>query len=106
MNQPDRAGQGRGVALCPMQWDDLAAVESRGAEETVISGEVDVMIEFGSATIPHEKCQQIRPGAVVPLDKEDRDAVDIYVDGRIVAAGEVFVDDNKYCIRVSKLVAP
>jgi flagellar motor switch protein FliN/FliY len=42
---------------------------------------------------------------VVPLDKLAGDPVDIYVNGRLIARGEVLILNDNFCVRVAELVA-
>ena len=44
-------------------------------------------------------------GSVVELDKLAGDPVDVFVNGRLVARGEVLVLNDNFCIRVSEIVA-
>jgi flagellar motor switch protein FliN/FliY len=42
---------------------------------------------------------------VVPLDRLAGDPVDIYVNGRLIARGEVLILNDNFCVRVAELVA-
>ena len=44
-------------------------------------------------------------GSVVELDKLAGDPVDVYVNHRLVARGEVLVLNDNFCIRISEIVA-
>ncbi len=67
--------------------------------------ELDVKIELGRANMYLEDVLKLRKGAVVPLDKMAGDAVDIYVNGRLLARGEVLVMNENFCVRVAELLA-
>lgn len=67
--------------------------------------ELDVQIELGRTRMYLEDVLRLRKGAVVTLDKLAGDPVDIYVNGRLVARGEVLVLNDNFCIRVAELVA-
>ena len=67
--------------------------------------ELDVRIELGKTRMYLEDVLRLRKGAVVTLDKLAGDPVDIYVNGRLVARGEVLVLNDNFCIRVAELVA-
>jgi flagellar motor switch protein FliN/FliY len=41
---------------------------------------------------------------VVALDKLAGDPVDVYVNGRLVARGEVLVLNDNFCVRVAELI--
>jgi flagellar motor switch protein FliN/FliY len=47
----------------------------------------------------------LRSGAVVELDRAAGAAADLYVNGRLIAHGEVVVVDENYGLRILKVVA-
>ncbi|MBS0267193.1 MAG: FliM/FliN family flagellar motor switch protein, partial [Planctomycetes bacterium] len=49
---------------------------------------------------------ELREGAVLPLNKLAADPVDIVVNGRLVARGEVLVLNDKFCVRIAELFTP
>jgi flagellar motor switch protein FliN len=67
--------------------------------------ELDLKIELGRTHMYLEDVLKLRKGSVVPLDKLAGDPVDIYVNGRLVARGEVLVLNDNFCVRVAELVA-
>lgn len=67
--------------------------------------ELDVKIELGRANMFLEDVLKLRRGSVVPLDKMAGDAVDVYVNGRLLARGEVLVMNENFCVRVAELLA-
>jgi flagellar motor switch protein FliN/FliY len=67
--------------------------------------ELDVKIELGRTQMYLEDVLKLSKGAVVPLDKLAGDPVDIYVNGRLIARGEVLILNDNFCVRVAELVA-
>jgi flagellar motor switch protein FliN/FliY len=67
--------------------------------------ELDLKIELGRTQMYLEDVLKLRKGAVVPLDKLAGDPVDIYVNGRLIARGEVLVLNDNFCVRVAELIA-
>ncbi len=67
--------------------------------------ELDVKIELGRTNMYLEDVLKLRKGSVVPLDKMAGDAVDVYVNGRLLARGEVLVMNENFCVRVAELLA-
>jgi flagellar motor switch protein FliN/FliY len=67
--------------------------------------ELDVKIELGRTNMYLEDVLKLRRGSVVPLDKLAGDPVDIFVNGRLVARGEVLVLNDNFCVRIAELVA-
>ena len=66
--------------------------------------ELDLRIELGRTMMRLEDVLQLRGGSVVVLDKLAGDPVDIYVNGRLVAKGEVLVMNDNFCVRVTELI--
>jgi len=67
--------------------------------------ELDLKIELGRTNMYLEDVLKLRKGSVVPLDKLAGDPVDIYVNGRLIARGEVLVLNDNFCVRVAELIA-
>jgi flagellar motor switch protein FliN/FliY len=67
--------------------------------------ELDLKIELGRTHMYLEDVLKLRKGSVVPLDKLAGDPVDIFVNGRLVARGEVLVLNDNFCVRVAELLA-
>jgi flagellar motor switch protein FliN/FliY len=68
--------------------------------------ELDLRIELGRTQLLIEEVLKLREGSVVPLDKLAGDPVDILVNGRLVARGEVLVLNDNFCVRVAEIVSP
>jgi flagellar motor switch protein FliN/FliY len=51
-----------------------------------------------------EDVLKLRRGSVVTLDKLAGDPVDLFVNGRLVARGEILVLNDNFCVRVVELV--
>jgi flagellar motor switch protein FliN/FliY len=66
--------------------------------------ELDLTIELGRTHMHLEDVLKLKQGAVVPLDKLAGDPADIYVNGRLIARGEVLVLNDNFCVRVAELI--
>jgi flagellar motor switch protein FliN/FliY len=66
--------------------------------------QLDLVIELGRTHMHLEDVLKLRQGAVVPLDKLAGDPADIYVNGRLIARGEVLVLNDNFCVRVAELI--
>ncbi|MFK8113036.1 MAG: flagellar motor switch protein FliN [Rubripirellula sp.] len=66
--------------------------------------EMDLRIELGRTEMRLEEVLDLRGGSVVALDKLAGDPVDVFVNGKLVARGEVLVMNDNFCIRVTELV--
>jgi flagellar motor switch protein FliN/FliY len=67
--------------------------------------QLDLKIELGRTHMQLDEVLQLKKGAVVTLDKLAGDPVDIFVNGRLIARGEVLVLNDNFCVRVAELVA-
>lgn len=67
--------------------------------------DLDLKIELGRTHMYLEDVLKLRKGSVVPLDKLAGDPVDIYVNGRLIARGEVLVLNDNFCVRIAELVS-
>lgn len=67
--------------------------------------QLDLTIELGRTHMHLEDVLKLKQGAVVPLDKLAGDPADIYVNGRLIARGEVLVLNDNFCVRVAELIA-
>jgi flagellar motor switch protein FliN/FliY len=67
--------------------------------------ELDVTIELGRTEMAMEDVLKLRAGAIVPLDNRAGDPVDVIINGRLVARGEVVVVEDTFCVRIVELFA-
>lgn len=67
---------------------------------------LNVKIELGRTRMFVEDVLRLGEGSVVELDKLAGDPVDIYVNERHVARGEVLVLNDNFCIRINEIISP
>jgi len=67
--------------------------------------DLDVKVELGRTYMYIEDVLRLRRGSVVPLDKMAGETVDIYINGRLLAKGEVLVMNENFCVRIAELLA-
>jgi flagellar motor switch protein FliN/FliY len=67
--------------------------------------ELNVKIELGRSRMLVEDVLKLAEGSVVELDKLAGDPVDVFVNDRLVARGEVLVLNDNFCVRVNEIVA-
>lgn len=66
--------------------------------------ELNVKIELGRSRMLVEDVLKLAEGSVVELDKLAGDPVDVFVNDRLVARGEVLVLNDNFCVRVNEVV--
>ena len=93
--------------LAPFELKDLAGAPATGEKATLEllkDVDLDLRIELGRTNMYLEDVLKLKRGSVVTLDKLAGDPVDVFVNGRIVARGEVLVLNDNFCIRVTELL--
>jgi flagellar motor switch protein FliN/FliY len=68
--------------------------------------ELNLHIELGRTELLIEEVLTLKEGSVVPLDKLAGDPVDILINGRLIARGEVLVLNDNFCVRVAEILTP
>lgn len=81
-----------------------AANKEAATLELMRDVQLDMTIELGRTHMHLEDVLKLKQGSVVTLDKLAGDPADIYVNGRLVARGEVLVLNDNFCIRVAELI--
>jgi flagellar motor switch protein FliN/FliY len=66
--------------------------------------ELNVKIELGRSRMLVDEVLKLSEGSVVDLDKLAGDPVDVFVNDRLVARGEVLVLNDNFCVRVNEIV--
>lgn len=75
--------------------------------ETVLQIPVSVKVVLGSATMPVASVLKLGRGAVVPLDRKVGEPVDVVVNGRVIARGEVVVldeDNSRFGVSLTEVI--
>jgi flagellar motor switch protein FliN len=67
--------------------------------------DLNVKIELGRSSMLVEDVLRLGEGSVVELDKLAGDPVDVFVNDRLVARGEVLVLNDSFCVRINEIVA-
>ena len=86
--------------------DDLEASLPQGAQdlEAVYDIPVQVSAVLGKASMQVSQLLKLGRGAVVELDRKVGEAIDIYVNNRLVARGEVVVVEDKLGVTMTEII--
>lgn len=74
--------------------------------ELLLDVPVKLTAELGSCQMTMQELLQLSVGAIVQLDKPANASVDVYVNGRLVARGEVVVADDNFGIKIKEITKP
>lgn len=67
--------------------------------------DLNVKIELGRCRMLVDDVLRLKEGSVVELDKLAGDPVDVFVNNRLVARGEVLVLNDNFCVRISDIIS-
>lgn len=65
---------------------------------------IPIMVEIGRTQMSLGDVLNLVPGSIVALDKKAEEPVDLRVNGKLVARGEVVLVDDNYGLRVTQIV--
>jgi flagellar motor switch protein FliN/FliY len=74
--------------------------------DVILDVSVTMSMEVGRTRIPIRNLLQLNQGSVVELDRAAGDPLDVYVNGTLVAHGEVVVVNEKFGVRLTDVVSP
>ena len=83
-----------------------AGGESSRRLDMLLDVPLEVNVELGRTRMTIQDLLQLGPGSVIELDKVAGEALDILVNGRLVARGEAVVVNDKFGIRITDIVSP
>ncbi len=102
--QVDEAMGGEARSFTPPELTPGTAIAKAAGIDLLSDVNLNVKIELGRTRLLVEDVLRLGEGAVVELDKLAGDPVDIYVNDRHVARGEVLVLNDNFCVRVSEIL--
>ena len=65
---------------------------------------VSLTIELGSCQLPMKEVLQLNIGSVVQLDKPADAPVELSVNGKLIARGEVVVVEDRFGLKITEVV--
>jgi flagellar motor switch protein FliN len=68
--------------------------------------ELEVTLRFGERTMLLRDILELGEGSVVELDRQVEEPVDLLLDGKLIARGEVVVVDGSYGLRIQEMLTP
>lgn len=97
----------------PMEFKDMAEearaprVDSGRRElDFILDIPLDVSAELGRTRLLINELLQLGQGSVVELDKLAGEALEVYVNGKLVARGEAVVINERFGVRLTDIISP
>ncbi len=103
------AGNSRTVDVRPMQFesfeDEALNIEKKNIS-LIMDVPLEVTVELGRTHKPIKEILEFGAGSIIELDKLAGEPVDILVNGKPIAKGEVVVIDENFGVRITDIIQP
>lgn len=74
--------------------------------DMILDVPITLSMEVGRSKIPIRNLLQLNQGSVVELDRNAGEPLDVFVNGTLIAHGEVVVVNDKFGVRLLDVVSP
>jgi flagellar motor switch protein FliN/FliY len=107
VDQAERTESVELVELAPPAEPAAGPVAAAGHDLTaVLDVPVELAVEIGRTRMTIRDTLGIAPGSLIALDRIAGEPVDLLVNGRRIARGEVVAIDEEFGLRVTEVVSP
>jgi flagellar motor switch protein FliN/FliY len=109
VSERNEIDQAQGVEVAPADLPELGPSVPPGSPGDLrVLSEVplQVTVELGRAMMRVRNLLALREGSVIELDRAPGSPVDVFVNGRLVARGDVVVVDEEFGVRVTEVLDP
>jgi len=97
------------VDVAPAQFAPLPQEQAGGQPrdiDIILDIPVEITVELGRTTMTIEDVMSVGPGSVIELDKLASEPIEIFVNDKLIASGEVVVVEDKLGVRIGSVVEP
>jgi flagellar motor switch protein FliN/FliY len=106
-NEPPKSPAAQAAPAVFPSLDDAATTQADPSSLGLLADvELELTVELGQTRRNIKEILAMGPGSVMELDRHAGEVVDILVNGRLVARGEVVVIGENYGVRITELVNP
>lgn len=105
--QPAQQSMQRNIDVQPVQFQEFDAEPYSPSTENIgliMDVPLQISVELGRTKKSIKEILEFAPGSIVELDKLAGDPVDILVNNKMVARGEVVVIDENFAIRITDII--
>jgi len=93
----------------PAKFEALQADAAKGPDlnlDVILDVPITLALEVGRTRVPIRNLLQLNPGSVLELDRSAGEPLDLYVNGTLIAHGEVVVINDRFGVRLTDVVSP
>lgn len=101
--------KGTQYTVQPAQFAPLRESETNSGPHNIgliMDVPLDIAVELGKTRKSIKEILELHQGAIIQLDKLAGEPVDMLVNGKLIAKGEVVVIDENYGIRITTIISP
>ena len=108
-SEPSTIRKHQQYAVQPVQFANLQETSINKTHQNIgliMDVPLDVSVELGKTRKTIHDILELHQGAIIQLDKMAGEPVDLLVNGKLIAKGEVVVIDESYGIRITAIISP
>jgi len=106
---PDTADANPVIIDAPVSETEITSpdrIESDVSLEMILDVPVTLSLEIGRTRMPIRNLLQLNQGSVIELERGAGEPLDVYVNGTLIAHGEVVVINDRFGMRLTDVVSP
>lgn len=106
---PSGVKKGQQVAVQPVQFAPLKEnIDDKPPQNIglIMDVPLDISVELGKTRMTIKEILELNQGSIIQLDRLAGEPVDLLVNGKLIAKGEVVVIDESYGIRITAIISP
>lgn len=106
-HQPSAAIYNHPVEVQPAQFQNFemtSFIQQKENIELIMDVQLEVTVELGRTKRSIKDILELAPGSIIELNKLSGEPIDILVNGKVVARGEVVVIEENFSIRVTEIL--
>ncbi len=115
LREDEEEPEAHGSAAAPAAPAELPEADTRIPSDVasirnidlILDLEVEATVRLGEAEMPLKDIQRLRPGSIIDLDKDTEAPVELVVNNRVLAKGElVVVSSDHFALRITEIGTP
>jgi len=108
--QTESGGEEEKIEVQPAEFPKLDSEKQtsprsqEGNLEMLFDVPLQISAELGRTSMSIKEILQLTPGSVIELDKLAGEPVDLLVNGKLIARGEVVVTEENFAVRITEII--
>lgn len=82
---------------------DILTTEGKGYLDLIGDVEVELSAQIGTTRLSIAKLEQLKKGQVLALEQKTCDPVEIKLNGKTIACGELMISEDNFAIKITQL---